>query len=107
MKDEKVELLQNVIRKYQIFTNWVIKHTPEILESERGLNYVDDIDLAEHNVREFEEQIKLSEPVTDEDVMTYFNLHASLLKKETPIIQVMTRGDVLKFAKWLQSKLSK
>jgi hypothetical protein len=55
MKTEvKAELYEKLITAYQIFTKWVLRHTPEIKESQRGkdcLQYIDEI----------EAQIRLSE----------------------------------------------
>jgi predicted ribosome quality control (RQC) complex YloA/Tae2 family protein len=61
MEREKIELYKKVIEKYQNFTQWILRHTPEIKESERGLNFLNDIDWTEHKIREAESVTESSE----------------------------------------------
>ncbi len=48
------ELYKTLIDRYQQFTKWIVRHTPEIKESERGLDLLNEIDWAEHKIREQE-----------------------------------------------------
>ena len=71
MSPAKETLLLKVIDRYQQFTKWVIRHTPEIKESERGLNMLNDIDWAEHKVKEYEAvhpSTEQSVEITDEEI---------------------------------------
>ena len=42
---------------------------------------------------------------TDEQVMIYFNNHASTLKDQIVKIPVMARSDVLKLVKWIREQI--
>ena len=44
--------------------------------------------------------------LTDEDVITYFNNHSSVLKETIIKIPVMTRSDVIEMFKWARNKLT-
>lgn len=50
----KEKLLLVVINHYRAFTKWVVMHTPEMMDSQRGRDFIKEIDLAESKVREFD-----------------------------------------------------
>jgi hypothetical protein len=59
MKAEiKAELLYKLIDRYQSFTKWILRHAPEIKESQRGKDHLEEIDEIEAQIKAIEEQPK-------------------------------------------------
>jgi hypothetical protein len=56
-KQQIIEKYQIAIRKYQLFTNWVLKHTPEIEQSQRGKDHIAEINKAELAIRAMESEL--------------------------------------------------
>ena len=52
--DPKLKLYKKLIDRYQSFTKWVLRHTPEIKESQRGKDYLKEIDSVKLEIVEFE-----------------------------------------------------
>jgi hypothetical protein len=58
----KAEQLEKLIESYQRFTKWVLKHNPEIKESQRGKDHLKEIDDRESDIATIERQLLQEQP---------------------------------------------
>jgi hypothetical protein len=77
-KEQVIEILRQLIGYYQSFTKWVLRHTPEIQESQRGKDWLADIDRLEAIVKselcgeEQKESHRTAEEILREELSEYF-----------------------------------
>lgn len=72
MKAEiKTERLDQLIARYRAFTKWVLRCDPEILRSQRGKDFLQEIDRVESKIRKQENDTK-SETEGDKEEMMNF-----------------------------------